>query len=142
MQREIQNAAYLYQREIETKERIIVGVNQFTSGGEPPQRYPEGQSRNRAQADAQARPACAPSAIGRRERRGIAQVEASARDGANLMPPIIDAVRAWCTLGEISDAMRRVFGEYQPVNRGVARRRLLTDCDRYTRRAILDAALR
>ncbi len=32
------------------------------------------------------------------------------------MPPIIDAVRAWATLGEIADAMRRVFGEYQPAN--------------------------
>ncbi len=69
MQREIQNAAFIYQREIETRDRIIVGVNEFI-----------------------------------------------ARDGANLMPPIIDAVRAYATLGEISDAMRRVFGEYHPSN--------------------------
>jgi methylmalonyl-CoA mutase N-terminal domain/subunit len=32
------------------------------------------------------------------------------------MPPIVDAIRGWCTLGEISDAMRKVFGEYSPVN--------------------------
>jgi methylmalonyl-CoA mutase N-terminal domain/subunit len=43
----------------------------------------------------------------------LEKVEATARDGGNLMPVIIDAVRAYATLGEISDAMRRVFGEYQ-----------------------------
>ena len=46
----------------------------------------------------------------------LGRVEAAARDGGNLMPAIVDAVRNWATLGEISDAMRRVFGEYQPVN--------------------------
>ncbi|MEA2680990.1 MAG: methylmalonyl-CoA mutase, N-terminal domain, partial [Candidatus Binataceae bacterium] len=47
--------------------------------------------------------------------RAIARVEQVARDGSNLMPPIIDAVRAYATLGEIADAMRRVFGEYKPL---------------------------
>ncbi len=46
----------------------------------------------------------------------LARIESAARDGSNLMPTIIDAVRNWATLGEISDAMRRVFGEYQPLN--------------------------
>ena len=45
----------------------------------------------------------------------LAEVERIARDGGNLMPPIVAAVRAYCTLGEISDAMRRVFGEYKPA---------------------------
>jgi methylmalonyl-CoA mutase N-terminal domain/subunit len=114
-QREIQNAAYLYQREIETKERIIVGVNQFTGGGELPKdilkvnpELEDKQKRNLARVRAERDAAKASAAI--------AQVEGAARDGGNLMPPIIDAVRSWCTLGEISDAMRRVFGEYQPVN--------------------------
>ncbi|MFZ0657112.1 MAG: methylmalonyl-CoA mutase family protein [Candidatus Binataceae bacterium] len=114
-QREIQNAAYLYQREIETKERIIVGVNQFTGGGELPKdilkvnpELEDKQKRNLARVRAERDAAKASAAI--------AQVERAARDGGNLMPPIIDAVRSWCTLGEISDAMRRVFGEYQPVN--------------------------
>jgi methylmalonyl-CoA mutase N-terminal domain/subunit len=49
-------------------------------------------------------------------KKALARVEAAARDGQNLMPPIVDAVRGWCTLGEISDAMRKVFGEYSPVN--------------------------
>ena len=45
----------------------------------------------------------------------LSQVERTARDGGNLMPPIIEAVRKWATLGEIADAMRTVFGEYHPT---------------------------
>jgi methylmalonyl-CoA mutase, N-terminal domain len=115
LQREIQNAAYLYQREIETKERIIVGVNQFTSGDEPPtdilkvnpeleEKQKQSVAKVRAERDAA------------RAARALQQVETAARDGANVMPTIVDAVRSWCTLGEIADAMRQVFGEYQPVN--------------------------
>ena len=115
MQREIQNAAFLYQREIETKQRIIVGVNQFTEGGEPPgdilrvkpeleEKQKQGVVRVRAERNQDV------------AKKALASVEAAAKDGNNLMPPIVDAVRGWCTLGEISDAMRRVFGEYKPVN--------------------------
>ncbi len=115
MQREIQNAAYLYQREVETKDRIIVGVNQFTSGGEMPTDILrvnpelEGKAKARLQKLRAERDAAA-------ARQELDRVEAAARDGSNLMPPIIEAVRSWCTLGEISDAMRRVFGDYKPVN--------------------------
>ena len=115
MQREIQNAAFLYQREIETKDRIIVGVNQFTQGGGPPGEtlkvnpdLEQKQQAKLAKVRAERNSDAAKSAL--------AKVESAARDGGNLMPTIIDAVRSWCTLGEISDAMRRVFGEYQPVN--------------------------
>jgi methylmalonyl-CoA mutase N-terminal domain/subunit len=115
MQREIQNAAYTYQRAIESGERIIVGVNRYTSSAEPmpeilrvnpatEQKQVAKLARLRANRDAPA----AGAALG--------QVEAAARDGANLMPPIVAAVRAHATLGEIADAMRRVFGEYQPPN--------------------------
>src|SRR6202051_3621964 len=102
MQREIQNAAFLYQREIETKDRIIVGVNQFTQGGVPPgdilKVNPDLEQKQQAKlAKLRAeRNAAAASAA-------LAKVEAAARDESNLMPTIIDAVRSWCTLGEISD---------------------------------------
>jgi methylmalonyl-CoA mutase N-terminal domain/subunit len=115
MQREIQNAAFLYQREIETKQRLIVGLNQFTGGGEPPgdilrvkPEIEEQQKRNVARVRAERDAGAARTALDR--------VESAANGGGNLMPPIIDAVRAWCTLGEISDAMRKVFGEYKPVS--------------------------
>jgi len=114
-QREIQNSAYLYQREIETSERIIVGVNQFTSGGEPPTdilkvnpELEEKQKRAVAKVRAERDSAKATKALD--------QVEAAARDGSNVMPAIVDGVRSWCTLGEIADAMRKVFGEYKPIN--------------------------
>lgn len=115
MQREIQNAAFIYQREIETKDRVIVGVNQFTSGGEMPKDIlkvnPELEVKAKARLQKIRAERDKDKAAGALER-----VEAAARDGANLMPPIIEAVRSWCTLGEISDAMRRVFGDYKPVN--------------------------
>jgi len=115
MQREIQNAAFIYQREIETKQRIIVGVNQFTGGGAPPgeilrvkpeleEKQKQSLARVRAERNADA------------AKTALASVESAAKDGQNLMPPIIDAIRNWCTLGEIADAMRTVFGEYKPVN--------------------------
>src|ERR1700726_2711010 len=88
MQREIQNAAFIYQREIETKQRIIVGLNQFTGGGEPPGEIlrvkPELEEKQRSRIERI-----------RAERdqelvtKAIARVEQVARDGANLMPPII-----------------------------------------------------
>ncbi len=113
MQREIQNAAYRYQQEIERKERIIVGVNAFTLEREPVpeilQINPELEERQKAKvAKVRAERAAKPVAD------ALERVERTARDGGNLMPAILDAVRAYATLGEISDAMRRVFGEYRP----------------------------
>jgi methylmalonyl-CoA mutase N-terminal domain/subunit len=90
-------------------------LNQFTTGEQPPidllRVNPEiehKQCERLARLRAERNAAAADASLGR--------VEAAARDGGNLMPAIVDAVRNWATLGEISDAMRRVFGEYQPVN--------------------------
>jgi len=112
MQREIQNAAFNYQREIETKQRIIVGVNQFTSTETEPidllKVNPElevKQKQRVARVRAERNGAAAQEAV--------ARVQQAASDGSNLMPPIIEAVRRNATLGEIADAMRRVFGEHQ-----------------------------
>jgi len=113
-QREIHNAAFRYQQEIESKDRIIVGVNEFTLAEEPMPEIlkidpalEERQRRKVAGVRAERSQAAATKAIER--------VEATARDGGNLMPAIVDAVRAYATLGEISDAMRRVFGEHHPA---------------------------
>ncbi len=112
-QREIHNAAFRYQQEIESKDRIIVGVNEFKLAEEPMPDIlkidPALEQRQRqkvAAVRAERSQAVAAKAIDR--------VETTAREGGNLMPAIVDAVRAYVTLGEISDAMRRVFGEYEP----------------------------
>ncbi len=113
MQREIQNSAFRYQQEIETKDRVIVGVNQFTLDKEPMPDIlrikPELEERQKAKVAKVRAERSADAAA-----KALAHVEATARGDGNLMPTIVDAVRAYCTLGEISDAMRRVFGEYRP----------------------------
>jgi methylmalonyl-CoA mutase, N-terminal domain len=116
-QREIQNAAYEFQRSVDRREQLVVGVNAFQSRPEdeaqeePPklQRIdPEIERRQieRLRAFRARRDAAAAAAAVRR-------VEQTARDGGNLMPAIVEAVEREATLGEICDAMRRVFGEYK-----------------------------
>jgi methylmalonyl-CoA mutase N-terminal domain/subunit len=112
MQREIQNAAFNYQREIETKKRIIVGVNEFVTKEDEPvdllkvnPELEEKQKQRVARVRSERDTAAAAAAV--------ARVQQAASDGSNLMPPIIEAVRRHATLGEIADAMRRVFGEHQ-----------------------------
>jgi methylmalonyl-CoA mutase N-terminal domain/subunit len=117
VQREIDTAAYRYQQEIERKDRIIVGVNEFTTAAEVPppllridpafeKRQKERLAALRARRD------------NARVQAALARVEATARGTENLLPAILDAVRAYATVGEISDAMRRVFGEYRPAFTG------------------------
>jgi methylmalonyl-CoA mutase N-terminal domain/subunit len=112
IQRQIQDAAYTAQQQIDRGEAVVVGVNRYQT--ETPSKIelqridPESERR---QADAvrtvrETRDAAAYATA-------IAAVEAAARDGTNLMPLVIAAVEARATLGEISDAMRRVFGEHR-----------------------------
>ena len=112
VQQEIQNAAYEFQQAVDKKEAIVVGVNEFAIDEEKEiniQRIDERQERNQIERLRRLR--------ARRDqgiwKSSIAAVEAAARSGANLMPHIIHAVESYATVGEISDAMRRVFGEYQ-----------------------------
>ena len=112
-QREIHDAAFRYQRAIETKQQIIVGVNDFTVEEDHHDELlkvdlalEERQKERVAGVRAERNQAAAQAACDR-----VGQV---ARDGGNLMPTIIDAVRAYVTLGEISDALRNEFGEYRP----------------------------
>lgn len=110
-QREIADASYRYQCSIEKKERIIVGVNAFAGGGEEIEllqvderaqsRQSEKLARLRARRDATA----VQSALDRLKR--------AADDGDNTMPFILDAVRAYASVGEICGALRDVFGSYR-----------------------------
>jgi methylmalonyl-CoA mutase N-terminal domain/subunit len=111
-QREIHNAAFRYQQAVESKEQIIVGVNDFTLDEEPHQEILKIDltlEQRQKEKVAAVRTARNQAAV----KKALDAVEARARDGGNLMPAIIDAVRVYATLGEISDAMRRVFGEYK-----------------------------
>jgi methylmalonyl-CoA mutase N-terminal domain/subunit len=112
VQKEIQNAAYEYQQAVDDQRAIVVGVNRFEVEEEkaiPIQRIdptlePKQIERLRAlRAKRDAGP----------WKTALAGVEDAARSGANLMPRILAAVEASATVGEISDAMRRVFGEYK-----------------------------
>ncbi len=111
-QREIHDAAFRAQRAVEDKQQVIVGVNDFTVEEAPGNellkidlRLEQRQQEKLAAVRAERNQAAAQAALER--------VEATARDGGNLMPVLIDAVRAYASLGEISDRLRKVFGEYQ-----------------------------
>ncbi|MGB9198483.1 MAG: methylmalonyl-CoA mutase family protein [Terriglobales bacterium] len=112
VQQEIQNAAYEYQQAVDREQAIVVGVNRFQIGEEksvPIQRIdpalePKQVERVRA-VRAKRNPGTWQAAI--------RAVEDTARTGENLMPRILTAVEAYGTVGEISDAMRKVYGEYR-----------------------------
>ena len=111
-QREIQNAAYAYQKAVEKGEQIVVGVNRFAISGEVTPdllRVDEslgGIRRSQVAAVRAGRDQTATSAR-------LAELAAAARGTENLMPRILAAVKAEATVGEICDALRGVFGEYQ-----------------------------
>ena len=112
LQSEIAESAYQYQKAVESDETIIVGVNKFTVEEEPKTDIthidPEVETR-------QIRKLTEVKAARDRDtvEQTLRSVTAAARGGDNLFPPVLDAVRAYATVGEISDALRSVFGEYQ-----------------------------
>lgn len=112
VQQEIQNAAYEYQRAVDSGDAVVVGVNRFELEEEKPipiQRIDEALEAKQVERVRALR--------ARRDtggwRAALRGVEEAARSGANLMPRILEAVESQATVGEISDAMRGVFGEYQ-----------------------------
>ncbi|MCX7703346.1 MAG: methylmalonyl-CoA mutase family protein [Planctomycetota bacterium] len=111
-QREIADSAYRYQKEIESKKRIIVGVNEYVEeekleipllkvGAEVEQRQVARLKELRRTRDNNA------------VAKALDEVEAAAREKRNIMPPILNAARAYASLGEIVNAMKKVFGEYR-----------------------------
>ncbi len=111
-QKEIAEAAYRYQQQLERREKVVVGVNRYQV---PEERPPE---LLRVPLEVEARQIDRVRRL-KRERNGTAacaalgRVRAAAQSGENLMPPLIDAVKALCTVGEIADAFRDVFGVYR-----------------------------
>jgi methylmalonyl-CoA mutase, N-terminal domain len=112
IQQEIQKAAYDYQQAVERGDQVVVGVNRFTSEEEKPiptlRIDPEIEKSQVARVQA-----FRAKRDSGKARAALAEVERRARGSQNLMPAILNAVESHATLGEISDAMRRAFGEYQ-----------------------------
>jgi methylmalonyl-CoA mutase N-terminal domain/subunit len=112
VQKEIQDAAYRYQQEIERKDRIIVGLNEFVVGEERPDKLLKVDPR--IEKDQRKRLAdLRRKRDGRAVREALASLDKACRGKENVMPPILSAVRAYATIGEISDVMRGVFGTYR-----------------------------
>jgi methylmalonyl-CoA mutase, N-terminal domain len=112
VQTEIQRAAYDFQRAVEQKEQVVVGVNDFIARDSrqiPTLRIDAGIERsqvNRLKALRAKRDAV-------KTKAALAELERRAKNSENLLPAILAAVEAYATVGEISDALRRVYGEYQ-----------------------------
>jgi methylmalonyl-CoA mutase N-terminal domain/subunit len=112
IQAEIAESAYQYQKEIEAKKRIVVGLNQFQIKEEPlkdilrvrpeiEQYQKEKLSKVKKERDY------------KKVKETLAVLKKAAQGKDNVLPPILNAVRAYATLGEISDTLREVFGEYK-----------------------------
>jgi methylmalonyl-CoA mutase N-terminal domain/subunit len=114
VQRQIQDTAYERQREIEQGERIIVGVNEFTVEDDEPQMDVEQVTEE----DERRQVESLESVTADRDEEAVEDALAALRDTArgdgNLLPPIVDAVKAYATVGEICNTLRDEFGEYQP----------------------------
>jgi methylmalonyl-CoA mutase N-terminal domain/subunit len=112
MQAEIQAAAWAYQQDVESGREVVVGVNRYRTEGEEPKlifrvdpRLVEAQLARLAAV----RRARDPAAVA----RALAHLRAAAEGTANLMPPILAAVKSYATLGEICGVLREVFGDYR-----------------------------
>jgi methylmalonyl-CoA mutase N-terminal domain/subunit len=110
-QHEIEDAAYTAQKEVEEKKQVVVGVNEFASESEPPFEMlrldPELEAQQVARLKVFRQKRSADDAA-----RTTADLQRAAEGKENLMPFIVSAVKAKVTLGEIANALRKVFGEH------------------------------
>ncbi|HSL00357.1 MAG TPA: methylmalonyl-CoA mutase family protein [Rubrobacteraceae bacterium] len=117
MQREIEEAAYRYQREVETGGRTIVGVNRYVGSGAADDPEMELHSVDESIRDRQ----CERLAMLRESRdntaveRSLAELKAAAVGTDNLLYPMREALSNFATVGEVSDTLREVFGQYRPA---------------------------
>ncbi len=113
VQKEIEESAWRFQREVEEGKRVIVGVNRFTVEEETPvpvQKIDPEVGRWRAEEIRRYRESRDQEAV----RTALSKLKEAAKGEVNLFPFVLDAFRARATLGEVAGALREVFGEYQP----------------------------
>ncbi len=112
IQQEIQTSAYRYQKEVEAEERIVVGVNKYTGGSDQAAdllRVDPAVSQRQVERLKEVR-------LNRNQAKlaeSLQELRRAAQTSENLMPSIVEAVRAYATVGEICGILREVFGEYQ-----------------------------
>ena len=113
-QRQIQESAYRVQQQVEAGQKIVVGVNRYVddvTGSPVIQRIDPEAEREQVEGVRRVRAERDPGAW----ERALARLEDCARSDDNLLPPIIEAVKAYATLGEISDRLRVTWGEHREV---------------------------
>ena len=111
-QKEIAEASFRYQAEVEAGERVVVGVNRYVQADEKPIPYlklDEGLEREQIERVRAVKAGRSAVEVERHLRR----VADACRSGQNLMPALVDAVKAHVSLGEIADVYRQVFGRYR-----------------------------
>ena len=114
IQKQIQNAAYDYQRGIESGQRVVVGVNRFQKEEErvvPTFRLDPSLERSQVERLREVRAGRSQNAVAEK----LAALQRAARGSDNLMPPMLDASDVYATVGEISDCLRGVFGEHREL---------------------------
>jgi methylmalonyl-CoA mutase N-terminal domain/subunit len=113
-QKEIAESSYRFQQAVESREKVIVGVNDFVQTDGPPIEIlyiDDSASEKQLHKLATLKATRNNDAV----RRTLDRLRAATRTTQNLMPPILDAVRAYATVGEMCDALREVWGEYEEV---------------------------
>ncbi len=111
VQKEIQDAAYAWQRQVESKEQVVVGVNAFQSDDPPVPVMKVDPALEEIQVSRLR--ALRAGRDGTAVRQALSALRDGARGTENLMPLVLSAVKARATLGEVADALREVFGEYR-----------------------------
>ena len=115
VQREIANSAYDYQKAVDSGEQVVVGVNKYVAGGEETLETLEiGEETEIKQVESLRR--LKKERDNKKVREILDRVFSVARSDENVMPVMIEAVTAYATVGEISDALRKAFGEYREPN--------------------------
>jgi methylmalonyl-CoA mutase N-terminal domain/subunit len=113
-QKEIAESAYLFQQAVEAREKIIVGVNDFIAENETPLGIlyiGESTAATQLARLAEVKSSRSQAAVA----QALDRLKDAAAGGDNTMPPLLDAVRAYATVGEMCDALRQVWGEYEEI---------------------------
>lgn len=111
MQEQIARSAYEYQQQVENGDKIIVGVNKFRTEETPTPPFKIDESIRDIQMERLK--ALKSKRNNEQVQQCLQKIKEAARGTANLMPLVIAAVEQWCTLGEISNVLREVYGEYK-----------------------------